>query len=247
MDAPLKYSVELNGLAYAWQSGSPLLDIEQLRICAGERLFIYGPSGSGKSTLLSLLGGLISPQQGDIRLLGQSLGQLNAADRDRFRADHLGFVFQQFNLIPYLNPIANVTLALTFSKYRRLRLGDETPEQAACRLLTALELDPKQLADIPARKLSNGQQQRVAVARALIGAPERIIADEPTSSLDAESQARFLELLFEQCQTQNSTLVFVSHDLRLADAFERKLSLPEINAARIKAKTDGGHQEYRRC
>lgn len=231
MDAGLINTVELSGLRYGWQAGNPLLEIEQLQVARGERLFIYGPSGSGKSTLLNLLGGLISPQQGQIQILGQTMTGLGASARDRFRADHLGFVFQQFNLIPYLDPVDNITLALSFSRHRRQQLEDEPPRQAAQRLLSALELDPDQVAGQPARQLSIGQQQRVAVARALIGKPELIIADEPTSSLDADSQARFLSLLFDQCQHQNSTLVFVSHDLRLADQFDRTLSLDEINRA----------------
>ncbi|WP_421866481.1 ATP-binding cassette domain-containing protein [Motiliproteus sp.] len=231
MDAALSHTVELTGLRYGWQPGTPLLDIELLQVARGERLFIYGPSGSGKSTLLSLLGGLISPQQGQIRILGQAMTELGASARDRFRADHLGFVFQQFNLIPYLDPVDNITLALSFSRHRRRQLGGESPRQAAQRLLKALELDPDQVAGQPARQLSIGQQQRVAVARALIGKPELIIADEPTSSLDADSQARFLTLLFDQCRSQNSTLVFVSHDLRLAEQFDRTLSLEQINRA----------------
>ncbi len=225
-------AIDLQGIRFRWpQQSRPLLEIDQLRIDVGERVFIHGPSGSGKSTLLSLLGGLIRPQQGSVRLLGQPLEAMSASRRDRFRADHMGFIFQQFNLIPYLSPLDNVLLALRFSRRRQQRLDSSDSREEAERLLTALELDPRSLADQPARLLSIGQQQRVAAARALIGGPELIIADEPTSSLDAHNQQRFIDLMFDQCCQQHSSLIFVSHDLRLAERFDRKLALADINAA----------------
>ena len=142
MSAGQNYTVDMKDISFSWTSGEKLLEIERLQVRQGEKLFIYGPSGSGKSTLLSLLGGLISPPRGEIQILGQSLNALSASGRDCFRADHLGFVFQQFNLIPYLDPVENVTLGLRFSKHRQQRLGGESPRQVARQLLTALELDP---------------------------------------------------------------------------------------------------------
>ena len=142
----------------------------------------------GKSTLLGLLGGVAVPQAGRIELLGQDLAQLGSHARDRFRADHIGFLFQQFNLLPWLSAIDNVLLPCTFSA-RRKRRAEPDPRAAAATLLTQLDLDPT-LWNRPAAELSVGQQQRVAAARALIGRPEILIADEPTSAQIGRASCR---------------------------------------------------------
>ena len=220
--------VELAGVRYAWPAAmAPLLDIASLRLAQGERVFFRGPSGSGKSTLLNLVAGVLTPQQGTIRILGIDLRALGGAARDRFRGDHIGYVFQMFNLIPYLSVLENVCLPCGFSEYRRaraLRSGASVAGEAA-RLLDALDMGGADLPRRPATTLSVGQQQRVAVARALIGAPELIIADEPTSSLDADRRATFLELLFRQCAQERTTLLFASHDASLATLFDRIVEL----------------------
>jgi putative ABC transport system ATP-binding protein len=172
------------------------------------------------------LAGVLLPRTGDLRILGQSLPQLSGAARDRFRADHIGLIFQQFNLIPYLSVLDNVLLPCRFSARRRERAG--APKAAAERLLAHLDLDAA-LWHRAATALSVGQQQRVAAARALIGAPELLIADEPTSALDAERQTAFLDLLTRECAATGAALVFVSHDHRLAGRFSRTLALDEIN------------------
>jgi putative ABC transport system ATP-binding protein len=172
--------------------------------------------------LLNLIGGVLLPERGRIELLGQPLGALSAARRDAFRADHLGFIFQQFNLLPWLSARDNVLLPCRFSRRRYQRAGD--PAAAAARLLAALDLEPA-LAAAPAGELSVGQQQRVAAARALIGRPEIIVADEPTSALDAARQDAFIELLLGEARVAGSALVFVSHDLRLARHFDDSLGL----------------------
>jgi putative ABC transport system ATP-binding protein len=200
-------------------------------------VFLRGPSGTGKSTLLGLVGGVLVPQQGSVSVLGQSLGALSSHGRDQFRVDHIGFVFQQFNLIAYLSMLDNVLLPCRFSKRRRehacRRSG--TVEADARRLLAALDLPP-QLASRPVNALSVGQQQRVAAARALIGQPELVIADEPTSALDAERQAGFLDLLLAECAHAGAALLFVSHDQRLSGRFDRNVDLVSIN----KAVVEGG-------
>lgn len=142
--------------------------------------------------------------------------------------DSLGIIFQQFNLLPYLSLLENVQLPCWFSAQRR-QLASNT-KQTAARLLEELSV-PKSLFDKPVNTLSTGQQQRVAVARALIGQPEIIIADEPTSSLDADNRQRFLQLLFQEADKQQSTVVFVSHDTYIADFFPRVIELSEINQA----------------
>ena len=216
-------AVELRDVVFRWQDGDAfVLELPELVLAAGERLFVHGPSGSGKSTLLNLIGGVVQPARGEVRLLGQPLAALGTAARDAFRAAHTGFIFQQFNLIHYLSVLDNVLLPCRFSPRRAARAGDETQE--ARRLLTALDI-AAELWTRPAHRLSVGQQQRVAAARALLGKPEIIIADEPTSALDAGRQAAFLDLLLAEARAAGSSVLFVSHDLALAEHFERTLEL----------------------
>jgi len=225
--------VRIEGMRFSWPSGdAPCLDIARFEIGAGERVFLHGPSGSGKSTLLGLLGGVLAPERGSIRFLGEELTRLRPAARDRFRADHVGIIFQQFNLIPYLSALDNVLLPSRFSA-RRARLASASGGSCvneAARLLDHLDLD-EALRRRPAVHLSVGQQQRVAAARALIGRPEFVIADEPTSALDAGRQAGFLDLLLKECGAAGTALLFVSHDLRLARAFDRAIPLASLNRA----------------
>ncbi|WP_462322906.1 ABC transporter ATP-binding protein [Halochromatium sp.] len=224
--------VALHQLRFRWRAQGPdILAIDALEVAAGERLFVEGSSGSGKSTLLGLLAGVNQPQQGRIEVLGQRLDQLGSAARDRFRADHIGYIFQLFNLIPYLGIIDNVTLPARFSHRRRKRALARSTSLAAeaKRLLGHLDLDQPGLLQQPVNELSIGQQQRVAAARALLGAPELLIADEPTSSLDADRRRAFLELLFAECAEMGSTLIFVSHDASLEGLFDRTLRLPALN------------------
>ncbi|MEO1828572.1 MAG: ABC transporter ATP-binding protein [Pseudomonas sp.] len=225
--------LQVSDLQFAWPGQPLLLDIPAFSLQAGERLFLKGPSGSGKTTLLGLLGGVHQPQQGAITLLGQSLRQLSALRRDRFRADHTGYLFQQFNLLPYLSVLDNVTLPCRFSSLRRERALRQQPDlnTAAEHLLRELGLSDATLHQRSAGALSIGQQQRVAAARALIGSPELVIADEPTSALDADSRDAFLKLLFDECAQMGSSLLFVSHDTSLATRFDRALSLAELNRA----------------
>ncbi|KAB2917527.1 MAG: ATP-binding cassette domain-containing protein [Dechloromonas sp.] len=216
-------AIRIDDLAFRWRQSGPLcVRLEQLTLAAGTSLFLHGPSGAGKTTLLNLIGGVLLPERGRVELLGRPLGELSAAGRDAFRADHLGFIFQQFNLIPYLSVCDNVLLPCRFSRRRAARAGD--PVAAAGRLLAALDLEPA-LAGVPAAELSGGQQQRVAAARALIGRPEIIIADEPTSALDASRQQGFIDLLLNEARAAGSTVVFVSHDQRLAGHFDEMLEL----------------------
>jgi putative ABC transport system ATP-binding protein len=223
-------ALRITDLVFRWPRQAEIcLDIARFELAAGERVFLHGASGSGKSTLLGLLGGVALPQQGRIELLGTDITRLGSRDRDRFRADHIGFLFQQFNLLPWLPALDNVLLPCTFSARRRERAGAD-PRAEAERMLRHLDLDSASWRK-PAGELSVGQQQRVAAARALIGRPEILIADEPTSALDAERQQVFIDLLLQESAAVGAALVFVSHDQRLAGHFDRSIALHDISTA----------------
>ena len=218
--------IELQRVRFRWPGqASDIIAIDELRLDPGEHLFVRGASGSGKTTLLNLLAGIHLPDSGTITLLGTDLASLSASRRDQFRADHIGVVFQQFNLLPYLTALENVVLSCAFSSRKKDRAAQSAKVSEGARdLLRALNLGAE-VDDAPVSDLSVGQQQRVAVARALIGGPEILIADEPTSALDAENRDRFLELLFSVAERQGSTLLFVSHDPQLARHFDRAIEL----------------------
>ena len=196
-----------------------------MSLAAGETLLLLGESGSGKSTLLSLICGTIIPNAGRVAVAGTELASLSGAARDRFRAEHVGVIFQQFNLLPFGSVADNICLPLRFAPERRRRVGDARAEVET--LVAALNL-PSKIRSAKARNLSVGQQQRVAVARALIGQPPLIIADEPTSALDAGTQAAFLDLLFAQREANGQSLLMVSHDSRLAARFDRAVHMEDI-------------------
>ncbi|MCP3974047.1 MAG: ABC transporter ATP-binding protein [bacterium] len=218
--------VSLDHVRFCWPGQtSDTIAIDELQLHAGEHLFVRGSSGSGKTTLLNLLAGIHTPTEGKIQLLGTDLASLSPSKRDQFRADHIGVVFQQFNLLPYLTMLENVTLSCAFSQRKRVRATELADVAASARqLLRDLNL-ADQLHNAPVNKLSVGQQQRVAVARALIGAPEILSADEPTSALDADNRDRFLDLLFTETEALGCTLVFVSHDPHFASRFNRSIEL----------------------
>lgn len=205
------------------------LTIADWRVGAGERVALVGPSGSGKTTLLNLLAGVNTVDTGVVQLIGQDLRTLSSARRDRHRADHVGLIFQMFNLVPYMSVVENVTLPLSFSAPRRRRAveaGGARP--GALRLLAALGIDTDAMARAAVSALSVGQQQRVAAARALIGGPAIVLADEPTSALDPESRENFLSLLFTEAERSGAAIVVVTHDAAVADRFDRAVSIDDI-------------------
>lgn len=231
---PVNVAVKIDQLVFSYPANRKniILDIPAWSIHRGERVFIKGPSGSGKSTLLNVLAGILPAAQGRIELLGQDLGALSARQRDAFRARHIGIVFQQFNLIPYLSVLDNIRLAAHFGKMR-----DAGASQHAQELFTTLGL-AQTLTGKPAGDLSVGQQQRVAIARALVNSPEIVIADEPASTLDSDARDAFMQLLTGICDAQHSTLIFVSHDTGLAAHFQRITDLTALNRAGAAAHAD---------
>lgn len=219
--------LQARDLRFAWPGAdAPCIDIAQFEVRAGEAVFLHGPSGCGKSTLLSLLAGVLVAGSGQVSLLGHDWAAMGGSARDRCRVAHVGYIFQQFNLLPYLSVMDNVLLPCRFSARRRAQGSREQTEA----LLAGMGIDAS-LWRRSALQLSVGQQQRVAAARALVGRPEVVIADEPTSALDEDRREAFLDVLLAACAAHGSALVFVSHDRRIADRFARHVLLPEINRA----------------
>lgn len=224
--------LDVEALQYAHPGQTrPFIDIPRFAMGPGERVLLHGPSGCGKSTLLSLITGIRATQRGAIQVAGSAFSALPQRGRDAFRADHIGVIFQAFNLLPYLSAVDNVRLSAGFSRRRRQRegvVGRRETTRAAAAVLARLGLAAS-VSALPAWQLSFGQQQRVAAARALFGQPELIIADEPTSALDGDSRDALLALLCRQCEQSGSALLMVSHDLTLAPHFHRSVDFVALN------------------
>ena len=218
--------LNLSDVSYRWPGRAAFsLAVPSLTVAKGETVLLLGESGSGKSTLLSLICGTILPNSGEISIAGTDITTLSGGSRDMFRAEQIGVIFQQFNLLPFGSVTDNILLPLRFAPGRRQRAGDA--KKQAAKLCATLGL-PESVLGAKSTALSVGQQQRVAVARALIGQPPIIIADEPTSALDANSQAAFLDLLFQQTQAHKTSLLMVSHDPRLGERFDRVIRMEDI-------------------
>ncbi len=212
--------------SYPGSSGKAVLNIRHWSVNSGDCVFLQGPSGSGKSTLLNVLSGILPVEQGSVSILGQRLESMSSHQRDRFRANHVGCVFQQSNLIPYLDAIDNIRLAVHFAgKSSRLSKTRSKIQD----LLATLNISSTEW-HRPASQLSIGQQQRVAIARAFINRPELLIVDEPTSSLDQKNRDDFMALLMSIVEQQGTTLIFVSHDKELSGYFQRVEALSDLNA-----------------
>lgn len=219
-------AIELRNLKFSYGT-TPILNIPNLEVKESEFVFLFGPSGSGKSTLLELIAGVLQSQSGELKVCGRDLARLSLSELDRFRAENIGYIFQSFNLIPYLSVLENILLPFLFQK--------SEVDEADLTVLTK-HLGLQNYLNRPVSQLSVGQQQRVAVARALIKKPKIILADEPTSALDYNHRENFLKILFELCRTHKTSVLFVSHDLSIAKMFDRTVSLAELNLVK---STDG--------
>lgn len=221
-------AIQLNNVHFTYPEAPNdcVLNIDSWSVVAGEHVFVHGPSGGGKSTLLNLLSGILGANSGEVSILGERLDSMNARQRDRFRANHIGYIFQQFNLVPYLDAIDNIQLAHQFAtKQPQSALSDEIKA-----LLSTFHI-PQADWQKPVRQLSIGQQQRIAIARAMINKPQLLIADEPTSSLDQNNRDNFMQQLMIMASEHRITLLLVSHDMALASYFRRIDALSEINVA----------------
>lgn len=199
------------------------IEIKSFAVEAGERVFLHGPSGTGKTTFLGLLAGVLQPTSGSLKILDREMKDLSGPARDRFRGEHMGYIFQMFNLIPYLSARENIELPNQMFGRPLADGGQPKAEKLAKRLNLESVLDKS------VTELSVGQQQRVAVARALMGSPKLILADEPTSALDADNREQFLKLLSEFCKELGAALIFVSHDRSISHLFDKTISLADIN------------------
>ena len=220
-------TIQINSVKFNWSNKSKFkLHIPELSVDKGEKVLLLGESGSGKTTLLSLICGFLTPLSGKIQLNEKLINDLSATKRDQYRSDNIGIIFQQFNLLPYANVIDNILLPLYFSKSRSANVNNQ--RETAISICKSLRL-PEDVVNMKASELSVGQQQRVAVARALIGNPPLVIADEPTSSLDTDAQTIFLDLMFSQVASSNSTLLMVSHDKSLSSKFDRVIDMKNVS------------------
>jgi putative ABC transport system ATP-binding protein len=221
-------TIQLKDIRYTYPDtpGKLILNINSWKVAAGEQVFVHGPSGGGKSTLLNLLSGMLQADTGEVSVMGQRLDKISSRQRDRFRADHIGYIFQQFNLIPYLDAMDNIKLAHQFAKENTSSFLEDDIKA----LLSSFYIDPADWQK-PVAKLSIGQQQRIAIARAMVNKPELLIADEPTSSLDQDNRDNFMKELMAMVLEHNTTLLFVSHDMALAKYFNRIDALADINIA----------------
>lgn len=202
---------------YGWGEGQVVaLDKASLQIAEGDFISIIGPSGSGKSTLLHLLSGLDRPSAGSLTYDGQEIYQLKDRELAAFRRRRIGFIFQQFNLLPVLTAQENILLPLLLDKKR--------PDEAWLRQLTGLLGLSERLQHLP-HELSGGQQQRVAIARALIAQPEVVFADEPTGNLDSKSGGEVMTMLLDIWRRLGKSLVVITHDSRIAQMAPRRLEI----------------------
>ena len=226
-------SVELVDVHKSYEEGErthAVLTGASVTIGAGERVAILGPSGSGKSTLLNLLSGIDLPDAGSVRIGGRELTSMSERDRTLFRREHIGFVFQFFNLVPTLTVLENLLLPLELKG-----VVDGEGVGRATRLLEAVELADR--AEAFPDRLSGGEQQRIAIARALVHEPELLLADEPTGNLDEDTGDRVVERLDELVAARGTTLVVVTHSRDLAARMDRVL---RVDHGRL---VDGGPVE----
>ena len=214
------------GLEYHYQHGKKIV-FPEIEVERGQRLLISGFSGCGKTTLLSLIAGALQLQVGNIKFDNHDYSSMSSLLLDRLRADHIGFIFQTLNLIPFLSVSENIGLGIRFSKSRKSRAPNLNQE--INRLVSSLGLD-KEVLNTPVNRLSVGQQQRVAAARALLGKPDLILADEPTSALDSETTKKFLNEVMETFDSSKQAIIMVSHDVSIAPYFDSVIDLNKNHA-----------------
>jgi putative ABC transport system ATP-binding protein len=227
----MELAVEIKNLQFSYGKSEIILEIPTLEFKSRERIFICGPSGCGKSTLLGLVTGIVTSRPESIKVLDKDLAMLTPAGRDAFRGDHIGYIFQSFNLLPYLSVLENIMLPAGLSSVRRQRAGANQTSLHDTAIKLARNLGIEKLAGRAVTTLSFGQQQRVAAARALFGNPELLVCDEPTSALDKVHRDRFWDVLMDAATSCGTTVLFVSHDMSMSGRFDRTIDLTSVNRA----------------
>ena len=217
------HMIQLNGLRFNYQTGGFALNIPELQIAGREKVAVVGPSGSGKTTLLNLIAGIDVPQQGKINVCNTALHDLSDAKRRDFRISHIGFVFQSFELLDYLNVLDNILHPYRIS--RALNLNAEVCERAKH---LAQQMGLGHLLYRRSNALSQGERQRAAICRALLTKPQLILADEATGNLDPENKRLILELLFNVVDHHGATILAVTHDHDLLPCFDRVIDFRQF-------------------
>jgi putative ABC transport system ATP-binding protein len=215
--------IDIQGLSFEYPKTDFRLVIDRLDVAPGERLAVVGPSGSGKTTLLNLISGISVPRNGTIDVAGKRVSDLSDSQRRDFRAASIGFIFQQFELVEYLSVLDNIVLPFMINRTLQI---DASVRARAVELANSVGLHDKLARNI--RRLSQGEQQRVAICRALITEPPLLLADEPTGNLDPRNKSLTIQLLFEFCRRQAATLLVVTHDLGILEGFDRQIDFAKF-------------------
>ncbi len=228
--------VRARGITKAFGEGNtkiPVLKGVDLDVASGEVLLLVGPSGSGKTTLLSVIAGILETDDGDVRVLGESIQELSASEKTNFRRDHLGFIFQQYNLLPTLTAVENAAVPLFVQGVAKADAKDRAEE-----VLKTLGMGDR-LTALPT-KLSGGEQQRVAIARALVAEPQLLLCDEPTASLDGETGHRIVEELCAVGKHPDRAVIIVTHDSRIFEFGDRIVHMEDGRIGQIQQ----GREEF---
>lgn len=220
--------LEINNLKFFWSINDDFkIEINNFKIKNNEKILLLGKSGSGKSTLLNLISGILKPVSGSIKVESKELNLLSSSQLDNFRAENIGVIFQQFNLLNFTSPIDNILLPCHFTNFKNKNY--KFFKERALSLGEKLNLDQKLLTKKNSNKLSVGQQQRISILRAVINMPKIILADEPTSALDQSNQDLFLEMLFGICHDEKVSLIMVSHDESLKSKFDKSYYIESLS------------------
>ncbi len=218
--------ITISNLKFHYPNADFALQIDKLKIESGEKVALVGPSGSGKTTLLHLIAGILLPQEGEIQIGETSFHRMSDADLREFRLNHLGLIFQEFELIEYLNVQQNLLLPA------KLQRSDKAEEEAQFRILPlAKKLGIEDKLKAHPKSLSTGEKQRVAIIRALLSQPKTLLVDEPTSSLDEAHAELVIQLFDDYCETQNATLILLTHDTRLLQHLDRVIDVQQFRTA----------------